>query len=272
MLIPSESNTPYPYVTPHSRLPAVLFTAITSPKLLITDFQAFRHAAFAKLWLIVGKNCAQDIPEGFDSIVGTVSGSILDVGPGAGDQVFRFSHPENITAVYGVEPAVDMHGALAENIKKAGLGGKYKILTCGAEPESLVPALAKEGVLGKENSMGRGVFDEVVCIRVLCGVPKLEETINGLYGCLKPGGRIVLCEHVVNDYQKEGSIVGRALQQFYMALGWSFWAGGCELTRDTPGLLMKAAKQDGGWAEIKLKTVDEWSTIPHIFGYCVKKS
>ncbi len=52
----------------------------------------------------------------------------VDVGPGAGHQLFRFSHPENITAIYGAEPGIDMHAALQGHAKKAGLGEKYKIV------------------------------------------------------------------------------------------------------------------------------------------------
>jgi ubiquinone/menaquinone biosynthesis C-methylase UbiE len=116
-----------------------------------------------------------------------------------------------------------------------------------------------------------GVFDEVVCIHVLCGVPKQRETIEGLYRCLKPGGRFVVCEHVVNDESELGGWVARFFQHFWMALGWSFWGSGCELTRDTKEVLMEAAEPDSGWAEIKLETVDEWSVVPNIVGYFVKR-
>jgi hypothetical protein len=34
---------------------------------------------------------------------------------------------------------------------------------------------------------------------------------------------------------------------------------------------MKAVELDGGWAEIKLEMVDEWSVVPHIVGYFVKR-
>lgn len=199
-------------------------------------------------------------------------GVILDVGPGAGDQLFRFSQPQNIEMIYGAEPGVDLHAALRRNAEKAKLGEKYKVLTCGAEPESLVPALAKERLLGKENSFANGIFDEIICIRVLCGVPKLQETIQTLYKCLKPGGRLVVLEHVINDDHKPGSVVSKFFQHLYMALGWPFWAGGCELTRDTTAVLMKAAEVDGGWSEVKLEKLDEWSVIPHVVGYCTKKS
>jgi len=260
-----------------------LLVAITSPKLLITDFKAYRDLAFAKFWLAIAKSQAEEVPPALGEILATSHGVILDVGPGGGHHVFRFSNQQSITAIYGAEPSVDMHIALRDYAKKAGLGEKYKILSCGVEPESLIPALAREGLLGKDNSLGDGVFDEVVCIRVLCSVPKLDETVGVLYRCLKPGGRLVVCEHVVNDSNKGGNKVGRFfhkggskfgkfLQYFYMALGWSFWFGGCQLTRDTTAVLMKAAKADGGWAEVTLEEYDEWSIMPHIVGYCVKKT
>jgi SAM-dependent methyltransferase len=239
--------------------------------LLFSDFQAYRNRAFAKLWMAVGKDFAEDVPPTFDAILEASRGVILDVGPGAGHQVFRFSHPENIKAIYGAEPGVDMHASLNQLANEAGLGKKYKILTCGAEPESLIPALAREGLLGKEQSVTDGFFDEVVCIRVLCGVPKFNETVECLYRCLKPGGRFVLCEHIVSDSQHGGNGAVRMLQQFYMALGWSFLIGGCHLTRDTKAALIKAAESDGGWSDVKLDLKDEWSPLPHIVGYCIKR-
>jgi len=189
------------------------------------------------MWLVVGKKFSKDTPEAVDRMLATARGVILDVGPGAGDQLFRFSHPENINMIYGAEPGIDLHAALRRNAEKAKLGEKYKILTCGAEQESLVPALGKERLVGKETSLADGVFDEIVCIRVLCGVPKLKETIHNLYRCLKPGGRLVVFEHVINDDYKSGSVVSKLFQHLYMALGWPFWAGGCELTRDTTAVL-----------------------------------
>jgi SAM-dependent methyltransferase len=164
-----------------------------------------------------------------------------------------------------------MHTSLRELAKKAGLETKYTIVTCGAEPESLIPALGRLELLGKGQNVVDGIFDEVVCIRVLCGVPRLDETVECLYRLLKPGGRFVLCEHIVSDAHHGGSAGVRALQHFYMALGWSFLIGGCHLTRDTLAALMKAAESDGGWADTKLEFKDEWSAVPHVVGYFVKK-
>jgi hypothetical protein len=180
--------------------------------------------------------------------------------------IVPISSPAAITAIYGAEPGSSMHEQLRQRAKKAGLGDKYHVMNCGAELESLVPALNKEGLLGKNGTLGNGIFDEIVCIRVLCGVEDMTATIDGLYKSLKSGGRIVVCEHVIC---KEST--GGMFQRFYGLLGWSFWAGGCQLRRDTAEVLRGVAKIDGGWKTEELKVIDEWSSLPHIVGFFVKK-
>jgi SAM-dependent methyltransferase len=204
-----------------------------------------------------------------NSILATSKGVVLDIGPGAGHQLYRFSRPDQIEMAYGAEPGVDMHAMLSLNAKKAGLGDKYHILACGAEPESLIPALAREGLLTKGSDVG--VFDEIVSIRVLCGVPNPQETVKGLYRLLKPGGRFVVFEHVVNDPSHGGAWLAQIIQKFYMLVGWKFWLGNCHLTRDTTATLKDAATSDGGWASVELEILNPWSVIPHAIGYCVKK-
>lgn len=167
-----------------------------------------------------------------------------------------------------------MHSALRQRAQQAGLGDKYKVVPCEAKIEDLAPALESFGVL-KQSARGHdSPFDEIVCIRVLCGVPSEQDVVNGLYSLLKPGGRMVVCEHVANSGEAAGggTAVGRFLQQMYMRMGWSFWIGGCDLIRDTTACLEMAAKQDGGWAKVELETTDSWSCLPHITGVLVKKT
>lgn len=244
-------------------------TAVFHPLTLFSHFTSYKEKAFASLWAIGGVICAKDTPPQLAPILAKSSGVILDVGPGAGHQVFRFSNPENISAIYGAEPGVSMHAALRKRAEQAGLGGKYHILSCEAKLESLAPALFKAGVLNP----GDTVFDEIVCIRVLCGVPEPDAVIEGLYSLLKPGGRMVVCEHVINsgDGTKGGTKVGRILQKCYMGVGWSSMMGGCELTRDTMASLEKVANKDGGWGKVNVQLCDPYSTIPHIVGELVKK-
>ncbi|KIW85841.1 hypothetical protein Z517_01233 [Fonsecaea pedrosoi CBS 271.37] len=248
-------------------------TAIFHPVLLFGNFARYKEKAFASVWAIGGVICARDTPAALGSILAQSKGVILDVGPGAGHQLFRFSEPAAIEAIYGAEPGVSMHAALKKRAAEAGLGDKYHVLNCEAKLESLVPALAKAGVLDTRAGQENTPFDEIVCIRVLCGVPNLDAVTEGLYSVLKPGGRMVVCEHVVNsgDGAKGGTAVGRALQNFYMSIGWSSLMGGCELTRDTLASLHRAARRDGGWDKVQVELCDPYSTIPHIVGTLVKR-
>lgn len=202
------------------------------------------------------------MPPELTPLLSSLHGIVLDIGPGSGDQLHRYSSSAStVKAIYGAEPAVDLHPQLAQKAKDAGLEGKYHILSCGAELQSLIPALAKDGLL---KDATEGVFDEIVSIRVLCGVPDLKETVDGLYGLLKSGGRLIVTEHVVS----RGSAIARMLQVAYMWVGgWKFWMGGCCLDRDTTKVLRDA----GMWQNVELKIWNSWSAIPHIVGYLVKQ-
>ncbi|KAF1808226.1 S-adenosyl-L-methionine-dependent methyltransferase [Eremomyces bilateralis CBS 781.70] len=226
-------------------------------------YDTLRHKAFGRMWAKYGDLMSREMPLNTAALLATVRGTVLDLGPGSGSQLYQFT-PGQIDVAYGVEPAVDLHVLLRAAAEKRGFEGRYKVVTAGAEPESLVPALAREGVIGEG---GAEVFDEIVCVRVLCGVPRQEEVVKGLYRLLKPGGRLVVSEHVVNPWRlKEGSIVARGLQIGYHLLGWKFWAGGCCMDRDTE----KSLKEAGSWSKIALERSQSWAVIPHIVGYLVK--
>jgi SAM-dependent methyltransferase len=148
-------------------------------------------------------------------------GVVLDVGPVSGEMLSHFN-PELITAIYGAEPAEDLHPGLLRNAEKRGSGNKFHALLCGAEPDSLIPALHKSGILDVSEKGGlssNGVFDEICCTRVLCGVPHPAQTIKSLYSLLKPGGRMVICEHVANPWRTEGRIAARLMQFVLTILG-----------------------------------------------------
>lgn len=209
------------------------------------------------------------MPEPLLPLIKSLHGRVLDIGPGTGSQLKRYNTDASIKIMYAAEPAVDLHAELAKSAEKVGLGDRYKILACGAEPESLIPALAKTGLL-ERGASEEGIFDDIVSIRVLCGVPRPEETVAGLYRLLKPGGRLIVCEHVVNPWQsKEGSVLARLAQVVYRFSGWSFLLGGCNIDRDTEKTLKDAGGR-GGWKEIRLQLMDPHAAIPMLTGCLVK--
>ena len=123
---------------------------------------------------------SDEMPPGTIELIETASGVVLDLGPGTGTQLHLYT-PSKITKVYGAEPAVDMHAELKRSADRHQLREKYEILAAGAESSTLVPALAKKGILGKSGQAGEGIFDTIVSLRALCGVPDQEETAAGLY-------------------------------------------------------------------------------------------
>ncbi|KIW12962.1 hypothetical protein PV08_08149 [Exophiala spinifera] len=250
---------------------------VKNPLLPLTNFASFKEKAFAGLWLTLGGISADQTPAELDGLLASSKGLILDVGPGSGDQLRRFSNPQNITAIYGVEPGVTMHDKLRESARKAGLGDdKYRIIGGTADLESIVPALVKDGLVKTGETGGPAaaeeddlaIFDEIVCVRVLCGVPDQEASVADLYALLKPGGRFVLCEHVLNGH----SWAADQAQKFWMAVGWQALMGGCDLRRDTVQTFLNVAKEkDGGFAKVEMNQVDAHSMLTHVVGVLTKK-
>jgi ubiquinone/menaquinone biosynthesis C-methylase UbiE len=219
--------------------------------------------------MFVAQLAADDVPESINTHISKSQGVVLDVGPGSGTQLFRFkSSADKISAIYFVEPNEAMHASLAKKAEEMGLGGKFHILTCGGEPESLIPALQKAKLLGstETGASGTPVFDEVTCILVLCGVPEPQATINGLYKLLKPGGRFVFCEHVVAE-----SGWARFLQRWYHLVGWQTLIGGCNMDRDTGKWIQDAAEADGGWEKVDFEPSDRNVPLGYVVGSLIKK-
>ncbi|OCT48265.1 hypothetical protein CLCR_11292 [Cladophialophora carrionii] len=190
-------------------------------------------------------------------------GVVLDIGPGSGTHVALFSDNANISAIYGAEPTTGLHKPLQLRIDEARLTGKYHILSSTADKAELLPALAKAGV----QVSPKGIFDTIVCVRVLCSVPNLEETVRDFHSLLRPGGELMVVEHIRNPWTTTGSILGRLMQIVYHFLGWTFFLAGCQMNRDTPAVLRRAAP----WEAVELKTHFEWTALPYLAGTLTKK-
>ncbi|KZF18828.1 S-adenosyl-L-methionine-dependent methyltransferase [Xylona heveae TC161] len=248
-----------------------------------------REEAFSRFWTFFTTRPAPDPtsppppPTGSatlaPSLFAQASGVVLDLGPGNGAQMPLLAKAAPaIREVYAAEPCVRLHTQLAAKAREHGLGEKYNILPCSASPESLIQTLAKEGLL--TGNADQGIFDTIICCRVLCSVPDLEETVRGLYRLLRPGGKLLVCEHVQSPWSKAkgGSFLSRTMQHVYMFLGWKYLIGDCELLRETDKVLLEIAEEEEeeeedvtGWKTPDLKLHFAWSTLPYVSGVLVKK-
>lgn len=182
----------------------------------------------------------------------------------------------SIQKIYGAEPCAGLHSELRRKAFAEGVGSKYHILPCGVAANELLPALRKDSpdaLDAYDANPSVGIFDTIICVRVLCSVPAMERTTRELHSLLKPGGRLLVVEHVVNPWQTaKGSVAARIAQAVYMFFGWRFYIGDCCLNRDTEGALRKAAEVDGGWESVDLERHFEWSAMPYISGVFTKKN
>ncbi|MCJ1476582.1 hypothetical protein MMC13_005248 [Lambiella insularis] len=145
--------------------------------------------AFAKFWLAWGPQFTTNENESaVPSLVASAYGTVLELGPGSGNQLPRMDRSK-ITKIYGVEPVASLHPALRLSIKKNKLDDVYQIVPCGIEAEKDI----------KKYGVAPGSIDTILSVQVLCSVPYPEEDVRRLYKLLKPGGQLVIYEHVGNN-------------------------------------------------------------------------
>ncbi|KAK5081475.1 hypothetical protein LTR70_008546 [Exophiala xenobiotica] len=142
------------------------------------------------------------------SLFSRAHGAVLELGPGAGDQMrhlVEVVRTGQVQRVVGAEPNAALHARLRLNARGVGLDpdgdgdrGRYIALEAGAEPASLIPALHKAGLYP---SAGDGVFDTIICVKSLCSTPQaqLPQILTTIQTLLRPGGEFLFFEHVAND-------------------------------------------------------------------------
>ncbi|KAL9591222.1 MAG: hypothetical protein Q9179_007940, partial [Wetmoreana sp. 5 TL-2023] len=188
------------------------------------------------------------------SLVASAHGTVLEIGPGSGNQLSRYDRSK-ITKIYGTEPTLGLHPALRENIKKNGLSDIYTIV-----PYSV------EDVQGlKEYGVDQEAFDCVLSVQVFCSIPNPRATASALWRLLKPGGEMIVYEHV-----RSTDGISRRVQDLYQIV-WPYVLQGCCLDRDTA----KTFREAGAWSRIELQEPtkeDAWQAVPHIAGKLIKTS
>jgi SAM-dependent methyltransferase len=187
-----------------------------------------------------------------ESLMSRAHGTVLELGPGAGDQSHHLKS-DKILRVYGAEPNAFLHDLLLEKSKGAGLGGKYTPLTAAAQPGSLLPALMAAGLI-PSNSSGlppEGVFDSIIAVKSLCSAPQaqLPATIAVIQALLRPGGEFLFFEHLGNN----SDIVTQGFA-WLMNWVWPAFMGGCRLDGKLDSVIMGM----GGWAKRDIRTTGEY--------------
>ena len=148
-------------------------------------------------------------------VVPLARGRVLEIGIGTGLNLEHYDKAR-VEKIVGVDPALEMHRLARKRIAKAGM------------PVELV------GLSAEKIPFEAGTFDTVVVTYSLCTIPDPLAALGEMRRVLKPGGRLIFCEH---GLAPDPSV--RRWQDRLTPL-WSKVAGGCHLNRDIPALLKEA--------------------------------
>jgi ubiquinone/menaquinone biosynthesis C-methylase UbiE len=148
-------------------------------------------------------------------VVPLAVGRVLEVGIGTGLNM-RHYNKQQVTHITGLDPALHMHPLALERIAKAGL------------PVDLV------GLSAEKISLPDTSFDTVLMTYTLCTIPDAHSALLEMHRVLKPGGKLLFCEH---GHAPDASV---ARWQDRLQPLWGKLAGGCHLGRDIPALLRGA--------------------------------
>jgi len=144
-------------------------------------------------------------------LLGAAHGRVLEIGAGTGLNVTHY--PDAVDELILLEPSEPMAGRLEARLTK--LGRSAHIV---AEPAQALP-------------FEDGSFDTVVSTLVLCTVADPDRALAEVRRVLRPGGRLLFCEHVRSDSPR------LARWQDRFADAWAGIADGCRCNRESLGTI-----------------------------------
>jgi ubiquinone/menaquinone biosynthesis C-methylase UbiE len=148
-------------------------------------------------------------------VVPLAQGRVLEIGIGTGLNLPHYD-AARVEKVVGLDPGMEMHRLARKRLAATGL--QVELVGLSAER---IP-------------YDDGSFDCVLVTFSLCTIPDAVAALREMRRVLKPGGRLVFCEH---GRAPDASV---ARWQDRLTPLWSRLAGGCHLNRDIPALLAEA--------------------------------
>ena len=147
-----------------------------------------------------------------EKIVPLAEGDVLEIGIGSGLNL-PFYDQQKIRKLWGLEPSEGMRKLAAKNLEGLSLDLEFIDLP------------------GEEIPLESNSVDTVLVTFTLCTIPDTASALQGMRRVLKPGGRLLFCEH--------GTAPDKGVRRWQDRLnsGWSKISGGCNMNRDIPALI-----------------------------------
>jgi len=147
-----------------------------------------------------------------EKVVPLAEGRVLEIGIGSGLNIpFYDSH--KVQHLWGLDPSAEMWAIAQKNASRYHLNAEF--IQSGAEAIPLDDNCA----------------DTVMMTYTLCTIPDVHTALGEIRRVLKPGGKLVFCEH--------GKAPDKSVQRWQDRINplWGKIGGGCNLNRPIPGLL-----------------------------------
>ena len=148
-------------------------------------------------------------------VVPQAQGEVLEIGFGSGLNLPHYQR-EQVTRLWALEPSAEMRALAAPRVAASGLNLQWLDLPGEALP---LPSAS---------------VDCVVMTYTLCTIPDAFAVLAQLKRVLRPGGRLLFCEH--------GAAPDAAVRRWQDRLDglWGRLAGGCHLNREMAPLIASA--------------------------------
>jgi ubiquinone/menaquinone biosynthesis C-methylase UbiE len=147
-----------------------------------------------------------------EKIVHLAEGDVLEIGFGSGLNL-PYYDGDKVRKIFGLEPSEGMRRKAQPNVDASGLDVEFIDLP------------------GEENPLESRSVDTVLVTFTLCSIDDAVAALEGMRRVLKPGGKLLYCEH--------GAAPDDRVRRWQDRLnpGWKRVSGGCNMNRDVPGLI-----------------------------------
>lgn len=160
------------------------------------------------------------------ALLSHATGKVLEVGAGSGETI-KYYDAAKIGHLYALEPFEPAVPHLKRSIAARGKAfeAKSTVVVHGIQDDA---ALRRYGI-------ERESLDALVLVQCLCSIPGGPEAhLARCVSLVKPGGVVLMMEHTAQLHDGLAATLQKILNPV-----WRFMANGCEMTRDSLGVLMR---------------------------------
>ncbi len=153
-----------------------------------------------------------------EKVVPLAEGRVLEIGVGAGHN-FAFYDPAKVEKLWALEPAEEMRALARPHAEKLSFEVDFLDLP------------------GEDIPLDDNSADTIMITYTMCTIPDAVKALHGMRRVLKPGGRMIFCEH--------GKAPDEAILKWQNRLNpiWKKLGGGCNMNRDIPAIILEGGFQ-----------------------------